>query len=892
MSEAFDWLQNILLSGNSRYAHSSYRQEVRATLGELDPVERARTQMLLRLSMVVEQWADTSGIHRAGPTDLLVLLRQVIRAHKQRLLIPHDWWQQLQYRAWESSIHSGLITDGAVEINAAPWQPAWLLNTDKEDIESLEYRRTLEPTIGDGMLAAFSNGQITTYRSEAQKLAVDTILRAPPGASILVTLPTGGGKSMCILLPAWMKSGGGRLQGGTSIVVVPTVSLALDQQTHVAHMFQAAAGPTYRPYALTGDTVPDIRASIYQGIRDGTLPILYTSPESLLNNRALHESVLYSAEKGFLNWLVIDEAHMVEQWGAGFRTEFQLLAAFRQQLLIKSQGAMRTLLLSATVSDHCKQVLADLFGGNSGLATVMGNQLRPEISYWQADTSDQDDRRTRILEALHHFPRPAILYVTRPVDAEGWVSYLREKGYERIAAFSGNTDPLERAMIMSAWTRDELDIIVATSAFGLGVDKEEVRTVIHATIPENMDRFYQEVGRGGRDGCKSVSLLCSVLDDDILLARSMSIRSRITTAKAWSRWLAMWEKRRPHRDSHEDFVLDLESTPAYNPEMSASDTHLNWNEHVLLLMQRAGVLTIVDANPQIESTSEPAAELTSAPPQRRFLHIKLYESAVTYSEQDFNAVFEPQRRAEYDRLWGTLQQMRHVVLTYSKSGEKADYRYCLSHEFAKIYPNTAPACGGCADCRSHGYRLSCAPISVECEGIGDGQAVSPNQLMPAVSGLFASHTSLHLFWTGNEYPLTALGKLLPMLLQAGFTQFILPSSLSQSPLWMSLLLDSMRHVPLMPVHRLLSDEMLVSNSSAPWQMHRQPTVIVYPTEPADADKLYKRTVTDCGGAPCIQIVNSALYLPSQYGRFLERVNGRHVGLEQFFDELQKRLETL
>lgn len=891
MNTAFDRLQQALLTPNPQWAHRALQDELGQALQQADAMARVRLRMLWRLSYAAQRLDDAAAVPQTGLADLLVLLRQVIRSFGRALEIPLAWWQRTQYRLAEFGLYTSTHTDTTVTLHAAPWQPDWLPDTKIEDIEHLAVRRMQQMTVADGMLMAFSRGRMTSYRSEAQKVALDAVLHAPPGTTLLVTLPTGGGKSVCLLLPAWLASRGGQVQGGTSIVVVPTVSLALDQQNHVQEFFTDAVGATYQPYALTGDTPAETRAVIFQGIRDGTLPLLYTSPEALLNNPALHDAVLRAAEKGDLNWLVIDEAHMVEQWGAGFRTEFQLLAAFRRQLLDRSKGQLRTLLLSATVSAQCQQTLQEIFGNDGDIHTVFGNQLRPEISFWSTITRDVARRQEMVTEALHHLPRPAILYVTRPDDAEAWVEHLRQQGFARLAAYTGKTAALERTQIMRWWDRNDLDLMVATSAFGLGVDKEDVRTVIHATLPENVDRFYQEVGRGGRDGCRAISLVCCVPNDDFRLARSMSIRGRITVDKAYPRWNAMWQQRKSIPGTGSEFLLDLEAAPNYNPEMEPTDTHRAWNEHILLLMQRARLLTILDTNPQEANPTANGSNGDSAiAPQRRWLHIRLLESSVTYSAADFQQQFDPPRQEERRQLTSSLQQIRALVTTYSRSAAAPPLPGCLGRTFAQVYPNTALACGGCADCRSCGFPAGGAPIRVE----SDIEVVPPKVPLHSHvrARLFAVQPHHHVMWRGDAYPQTAVAQLLAHLLRSGFTQFILPADLTEDNAWTRSLLQELGQISPMRAHRILTDEMVVGRSAAQWTLYPAPTAVVYPTDSGLADRVYLRVKRECSCIPLVQVVQHSLYLPSEHGRFLDRANGLHMEISQFIETIETCLQTL
>ncbi|PBY07334.1 helicase-related protein, partial [Pseudomonas aeruginosa] len=139
---------------------------------------------------------------------------------------------------------------------------------------------------------------------------------------------------------------------------------------------------------------------------------------------------------------------------------------------------------------------------------VSAVHLRPEPQDWFYKASSPQEKQKRVLESLRYAPRPFILYVTKREDVAQWNTTLRcSGGLHRIATFDGGTPDRERKRIIEEWAANRLDGIVATSAFGVGLDKSDVRTVIHATIPETLDRYYQEVGRGGRDGKSSVSLL-------------------------------------------------------------------------------------------------------------------------------------------------------------------------------------------------------------------------------------------------------------------------------------------------------------------------------------------------------------------------------------------------
>src|SRR5262249_19064985 len=229
-----------------------------------------------------------------------------------------------------------------------------------------------------------------------------------------------------------------------------------------------------------------------------------------------------AASRGWIRALVVDEAHLIDTWGDAFRPEFQEIPGIRRQWLRdcpRDAPAFATLLLSATLTPSCIHLLRQLFPAEApGLfADVRDPEVRPEPSFWFARCASQEEREARLVEALCHAPRPLLVYASlknprRPGEApvgtaRDYWALLKQNGFRRVELFDGNTKLSDRDRIVKAWAEDELDVVVGTAAFGLGVDKDDVRAVVHCCVPESLDRFYQEVGRGGRDGKACASLL-------------------------------------------------------------------------------------------------------------------------------------------------------------------------------------------------------------------------------------------------------------------------------------------------------------------------------------------------------------------------------------------------
>jgi ATP-dependent DNA helicase RecQ len=886
MPEPLDLLQQILEQpSRSSAMMKALVNQAQDNLGQ-SPLGDVRLQSLIRLGNALQLF-DSNREERVGTSDLVVLLRQVIRTFSQSLRLHRDFYQQLQNRASQAGLYATSDQDSDSEVvYAPPWQPNWLQDQSFDSIDELVDRRQHQPVIGDGLISAVTGSAHKTYRSIGQKRAVDACLFAPAGATLLVTLPTGGGKSMCVTLPAWHASQGGTRYGGTSLVVVPTISLAIDQQRQSRQYFRDAVSVSHRPHCLTSGTENETRAAIYRGLADGSLPILYTSPEALLNGK-LYEKVLEAARRGQLNWLVVDEAHVAESWGAGFRTEFQLLATFRRKLLAASGWKLRTLLLSATISAECQETLIQLFSEKDNLITVLANQLRPEIAYWFAHARDEESRKARILDALFHLPRPAILYVIQPAQAQEWVRFLHQEGFYRLAAYSGATAMVERESIQREWNRDQLDLIVATSAFGLGVDKANVRAVLHASLPESVDRFYQEVGRGGRDGYTAVSLICTT-PKDADLATGMTIRSRITTEKAFLRWQAMWQNSGPYGGSVNQRIVDLDAAPSYNPEMSRNETHRNWNEHVLLLMQRARIITIEDTKP-LEEESTRGTDGLSDQPSRRWLRVKVQNTLAADSPMEFHRTFEPFRNEEVGRILSSLRQMSRLARNYADARAR---EYCLALEFADIYPGTSRACGGCPHCRQSGHAPYSEPTSIKSE-CRPQSAELEESLHQRVSeaDFIRYHRQLNAIWDGLHIPRQGSLDLLVTLASVGFQQFILPEYLAADRGWVEQLVTALSSAAPQK-HRLLVDWWVSKSGGRTWPLHDCSIVVVYPDEPVSADALYRRVRRSIVTAHVVNIVRQDLWLDSEHGSFIDRVDGLQMSLDRMCAKLENLRDTL
>jgi superfamily II DNA/RNA helicase len=844
--ELFSQTQRMLRDQQPDY--SGYRQEMAPLRATMSPLDQARTAPMIRLADALQDYADK----RAGGADIAALLRGVCRTSGRSLQIRSALWAAIERGVSDP----GLMllspdSDDTVIVDATTWRPGWLAGAER--IDALERRMSDELSPGDGVLFAMTGA--SSYLSDAQKEAVHAFLFAAPGSTTIVTMPTGSGKSLCAQLPAWSDSRGGTIRGGTTLVIVPTVALAIDQQQRTLTYFRRAPGEEFRPQCWIGGMPKERRAIIRRGLAQGTLPILFLSPEALIGSE-LHDIALEAARVGTLRRLIIDEAHLVETWGAGFRTDFQFLSTYRRQLLDASGGVLRTLLLTATLTGRAEHLLEGLFAERGRLSTVHAGRLRPEIGYWMHLSRSWGERRCRVLEAIRHLPRPLILYATAPEHAEQWLQNLWRAGYLRAKSFTGNTTSAEREARIKEWGEGRIDIMCATSAFGLGIDKRDVRAVIHACVPENVDRFYQEVGRGGRDGCSAISLLCAE-PGDFGAADGMVSSARITGEKALPRWLGMLGSGRMVEGRGDTLLLDLDASPDRR-DIRRSSKNRDWNEHTLLLAQRARLLVIEAARADVDA--QPETSPGDLPPL--WMRVRLRDPDRASDQPYVLAAFEAARSGELDELFSALGDMRDLL--NDAAGDRP--QRCLALALARSYPDTALACGGCPACRAQGEPSYVQPLRLSAE-LYHGPAQS-SLLSGDLAALIAPGRALTLQYDPPLTP-TYLIRALVTLLDLGVQQFVLPEGLQRED-WAALARHAAQQAR--TPHRLVAAaEVLAQRSQALFAI---PTAAIYPQDQTAADQLHLALrVALAADIARINIAPRLLYLPSECGRLIARVEG-------------------
>ena len=311
------------------------------------------------------------------------------------------------------------------------------------------------------------------------------------GNNAFVLMPTGGGKSLCYQIPAIARPGMG-------LVVSPLIALMVDQ---VAALRQAGVNAA----ALNSDLQGDERRALWRDISDDVIDILYVAPETLLR-----PDILDLLRRTKLSLIAIDEAHCLSQWGHDFRPSYRQLDGLVAQFPDTPRMA-----LTATADEPTRaEILAHLEIAEKD-AFVAGFD-RPNIRYAMAEKDNPRAQLKRFLKG--HDGESGIVYCLSKRKTDETAEWLREQGYTALP-YHGGMDKAARETNQTRFQRDEAVVMVATIAFGMGIDKPDVRFVAHLDLPGSIEAYYQETGRAGRDGLPADTLMLYGHEDIALRSR-------------------------------------------------------------------------------------------------------------------------------------------------------------------------------------------------------------------------------------------------------------------------------------------------------------------------------------------------------------------------------------
>lgn len=544
-------------------------------------------------------------------------------------------------------------------VNASFVETAFLTNSRMKlpDLTPLQHNLQTDPMI-------FQIIGFKEFKSLSQKFSLYGALNTPEGYTTLISLPTGGGKSLITQAISYQRE-------GLTIIIVPTVSLAIDQ-VRVAHKIIQTGSPNEEIFYYSSGVN---MAPILSAIEHKKARMLFISPETLILNPHFAASIEDANKSRYLKNIIIDEAHIVVDWGADFRIDYQCLESWRKKL-IKRNPQLRTILLSATFERRCTDILKDFFSENGKWIEIRCDSLRHEPRFSLVHCRSRREKNNRIVEFVRKCPHPMVIYVAYPDEAEQLKRILYEHGIQNVNTFTGLTTNDRRQKLIRSWVNDEFDVMVATSAFGVGVDKSDIRTVLHAYVPQNPNAYYQELGRGGRDQLPCLSIMC-MTDDDINAAFQRINKKVMTPEKIIGRWDSMYNSELSKRI--DNFVMiDTTIKPRYSvddlfDDSPASEADIRWNVYVLLLLRRYNKIRI--------------QEVISQKSGYTFV-IEVLDDTLRRNDITLEMMITSIRDQEWDFYKESFELMKKAIRNNGKE--------CWSEMFFETYDKVYEYCAGCA----------------------------------------------------------------------------------------------------------------------------------------------------------------------------------------------------
>lgn len=334
-----------------------------------------------------------------------------------------------------------------------------------------------------------------TFGHSEFRAGQEAVIRALiDGQSALALFPTGAGKSLCYQLPAVMLP-------GTALVISPLIALMKDQVDALRARGICAA-------RLDSSLTAQETQGVYADLREGKLKLLYVAPERLSG-----ESFIERLRRVKISLLAIDEAHCISEWGHNFRPEYLRLARVAEELQLHPVLALTATATPGVARDICKAF---------GIAQERHVQtsFRRKNLHLRVTPHEAGDRMNALAKRLANPKvRPAVTYVTFQKTAEEVAEFLASPagGSRSARAYHAGMNAEERDAVQDAFMRGETDVIVATIAFGMGIDKADIRSVIHFNLPKTLENYQQEIGRAGRDGKPALCELFACADDAVPL---------------------------------------------------------------------------------------------------------------------------------------------------------------------------------------------------------------------------------------------------------------------------------------------------------------------------------------------------------------------------------------
>ncbi len=389
------------------------------------------------------------------------------------------------------------------------------------------------------------------------------------GQNALVIMPTGSGKSLCYQIPALMLAGQrDAARRPLTLVLSPLIALMKDQVDSLQSVGIAA---TFINSSLNKRE----RETRYKAVAEGKYCLLYVTPERFRKTEFLN--VIAQRD---IQLLAVDEAHCISEWGHDFRTDYTRMAEFRSMI-----GNPVTMALTATATPDVQQDIVTQLGLNSGEMRMFHEGIdRPNLDLRVEEIWDADEKQESMMAVFDRWLQPGtagsgVVYFTLIRTLIEFSDRLRAEGIDHVC-YHGELERYERRTIQDDFMQGRSRLVLATNAFGMGVDKDDIRFVVHADIPGSMESYYQEIGRAGRDGSAAECVL--LYDQRDLNTRMEFIR--------WANPDAEFCERTYHHLTHSTEQIRAFGIDWLRERLCDRQRHDRRVETVLALLQRHGVI--------------------------------------------------------------------------------------------------------------------------------------------------------------------------------------------------------------------------------------------------------------------------------------------------------------
>jgi len=330
------------------------------------------------------------------------------------------------------------------------------------------------------------------FRSGQRK----AVLAPLHGRDCLAVLPTGGGKSLCFQIPALILP-------GVTLVVSPLISLMQDQ---VAALRSRGIAAAY----VSSTQKPETQRAVWRAVAAGQIKLLYVAPERL-------EQIPKRLDGLEVSFVAVDEAHCISEWGHEFRPHYRTIGKFRQLL-----GSPPTMAVTATATLETRDDVVTALGLRRPVR-ILQSFDRPNLVFEVEPIRSEAQRLQRLKCLLREADGTSVVYVPTRNRTDGVAVMLRQSGFSALPYHAGLPGPARKALL-TRFLDDRCRVMVATSAFGMGIDKPDVRLVVHLGVPARPEAYFQEAGRAGRDGGRSRCVMLWT-DGDLRLTAKMALGS-------------------------------------------------------------------------------------------------------------------------------------------------------------------------------------------------------------------------------------------------------------------------------------------------------------------------------------------------------------------------------